>query len=259
MKNLVLSYHDALLYKSDIRILEDPREWLNDAVIHFQMMRYQCNEGNVLGWKNPPKHKLIFIDPAVISFIVHQCDNGAPFGGEETLQCLKSNNIVSIENPTTVQGQIQQAIFCPINDTNDASELGRHNFTSSVSSMGSHWSLLVIVIVDHRTTLFYHFDSSDPINQLAATTVANKIASSLKQDMNLINCETPIQPNCYDCGIYCLAITKILAIYILGHWKNCDITCLDEQFESELAFSNFGSEFAKKIRSEILHAVNRLR
>jgi len=39
--NHLLSYHDAIVYPSDIALLYSKSEWLNDNVINFQMTRLQ--------------------------------------------------------------------------------------------------------------------------------------------------------------------------------------------------------------------------
>ena len=37
----LLNYHDAVIYPSDLEILDSPTAWLNDAIIHFQLTRLQ--------------------------------------------------------------------------------------------------------------------------------------------------------------------------------------------------------------------------
>ena len=37
----LFNYHDAVIYPSDLGILDSPSAWLNDAVIHFHMTRLQ--------------------------------------------------------------------------------------------------------------------------------------------------------------------------------------------------------------------------
>ena len=39
--NLLLNYHDAVIYKSDIALLDSPTAWLNDACINFQLKRLE--------------------------------------------------------------------------------------------------------------------------------------------------------------------------------------------------------------------------
>ena len=41
MANHLLNHHDAIIYPSDIALLDSPTDWLNDAVINFQMTRLQ--------------------------------------------------------------------------------------------------------------------------------------------------------------------------------------------------------------------------
>ena len=41
MSNHLLNYHDAIIYPSDLALLDSPSDWLNDAVINFQMTRLQ--------------------------------------------------------------------------------------------------------------------------------------------------------------------------------------------------------------------------
>ena len=57
----LLNYHDALIYPSDIALLDSPTEWLNDACINYHMTRLQhtqderrktADEGEV-----EPEHK----------------------------------------------------------------------------------------------------------------------------------------------------------------------------------------------------------
>lgn len=35
MNEIILSYHDAIIYKEDLQILKSDTEWLNDRVISF--------------------------------------------------------------------------------------------------------------------------------------------------------------------------------------------------------------------------------
>ena len=37
----LLNYHDAVIYPSDLVLLDSPTAWLNDACINFQMTRLQ--------------------------------------------------------------------------------------------------------------------------------------------------------------------------------------------------------------------------
>lgn len=37
--DLLLNYHDAVIYRSDLALLDSQTDWLNDACINFQMTR----------------------------------------------------------------------------------------------------------------------------------------------------------------------------------------------------------------------------
>ncbi len=37
----LFNYHDAVIYPSDLGIIDSPSAWLNDALIHFHMTRLQ--------------------------------------------------------------------------------------------------------------------------------------------------------------------------------------------------------------------------
>ena len=41
MSKHLLNYHDAVVYPSDLALLNSPTAWLNDACINFQMTRLQ--------------------------------------------------------------------------------------------------------------------------------------------------------------------------------------------------------------------------
>lgn len=41
MNSLLINYHDAVIYPSDLSLLDSSTAWLNDACVHFQMTRLQ--------------------------------------------------------------------------------------------------------------------------------------------------------------------------------------------------------------------------
>jgi hypothetical protein len=104
----VLNYHDAILYPSDISLLRCDHEWLNDACIHFYL--------TVLQQQHP---KVKFMDPSVVTFLMHQCDP------EELIDFTKT-----FDTNYTM-------FVIPINDCHGNSAAWRN-----VGS-GSHWSLLI--------------------------------------------------------------------------------------------------------------------
>ena len=218
---LWLNYHDAVLYESDVAILQSPKSWLNDSCIHYQMMRYQHDLYKDDGIR------FIFMDPSVISFFMHQCT-----GDEELLEFYRGQGILGRKlqesgNTNFNEYSIQQALFLPINDTNAVSGV-MHGRSSAV---GTHWSLLLVVLLiddenNELQPMYLHFDpvkNSD--NYQAAVAVAKKfhhllsLAAKSDEELNITDigkmivrtCKAPQQSNGYDCGIYTLATTNILA------------------------------------------------
>jgi sentrin-specific protease 8 len=69
---------------------------------------------------------------------------------------------------------------------------------------GSHWSLLAYSAAD---CTFWHYDSAAGSNQQAARRVFQAAAPP---GAKLVDQATPQQQNGYDCGIYVLAIARLL-------------------------------------------------
>jgi sentrin-specific protease 8 len=209
---LILNYNDAVLYSSDLAILESKSAWLNDACIHFFLTRLSkiFFDGN-----------FSFIDPSVLSFFMHQWDEEDDDGDEDILG-LKSKG-----GPQ----QQQRLVFLPMND-NYISHMWR------LPGGGIHWSLLVVVLpseeekngsgaatsASQSPALFLHFDSSSGCNQKAAQAVSQKIYNVMEKwkgkdhtsndknkEVAVQECTVPQQENGYDCGIHTLATAEALA------------------------------------------------
>eukprot|EP00978_Attheya_sp_CCMP212_P028511 scaffold98579_cov54-Attheya_sp.AAC.3 len=226
-ENLVLNYHDAVVYQSDLELLDSNTAWLNDACINFQMTRLQQRHTN--------NGDLLFMDPSVISFMMHQCD-------DEDLADL--NQGLHLET--------KKRIFVPIND----------NYIVSADTFrrpggGSHWSLLVILVVQssgnqEQSLMCYHFDSGHGSNFRAASAVADVFCSIFENcggpgRVDMKQCITPHQNNGYDCGIYTLAAAEAVA--------QCCATesVLPIAYEQSLQnfVQSFGPEFGPKMRKQI--------
>lgn len=244
---LLLNYHDACVYKSDLRLVESPTEWLNDACINFQMTRLQ------------QKHKdsrLVFLDPAVVSYMMHQCD-------EEDLADLGQSWCTDIQRMSTGgAGECQPCgLFVPINDHNAA---GSAAFQSVGG--GNHWSMLLVVLScsmegsegrKFAVDQMLHFDSHGRCNATAAKAVGAKIclafalynndaATPPTKKVTLTHCSTPQQNNDHDCGIFALGAAEALSESSL--WQGERIVAQD--MENALHALG-GAEFAKKMRQKI--------
>jgi len=87
----------------------------------------------------------------------------------------------------------------PINDNQDTTSTG-----------GSHWSVLIFDRTEH--TLLY-YDSMQYGNLQEAKSTAKKISPLIdpKLSVNIVSKATPQQINSFDCGLYVLAISELIA------------------------------------------------
>ena len=90
-------------------------------------------------------------------------------------------------------------VFLPVNDSRNVME----------AEGGTHWSLLLISIVDGMA---FHYDSLPPGNQWEAYTATCKFGILLNRQIRFINLhDSPIQENGSDCGVFvCLNMRYLL-------------------------------------------------
>ena len=81
-----------------------------------------------------------------------------------------------------------------------------NNPDASVPGGGSHWSLLVYWAPD---TTFRHFDSASGLNRQAAQAVYEAVRPSASS-CRLVEARCPQQENGHDCGLYVLALARLL-------------------------------------------------
>ena len=173
--SLILNYHDACIYNSDIRLLESRTEWLNDSCINYQMRRLEQirkeeeqkrkkhdstthQMENNTGENNQLKRIGIshveFIDPSIVSFFMHQLSIDDEDDRDEMVSLCQSwglgtNKITKITS--SIRGGIGEGeasmILIPINDNNSVSSL----FFQTPGG-GNHWSLLVVISLDMMDT-----------------------------------------------------------------------------------------------------------
>jgi Ulp1 family protease len=176
---LILNYHDAVLYESDKNILECPTAWLNDACIHFYLTILQQQFPNVK-----------FMDPSVITFLMHQCDAD------------------DLEDFSSGFDKDFVMYVIPVND-------GHGNTTSwQHEGSGSHWSLLIVIRGTGTTSMRYaHLDSVSGSNARVAQAIASMMAKVLgdRGAVSVGEVRTPQQLNGYACGLHSLYAAKIIA------------------------------------------------
>lgn len=201
--SLFLDYHDALIYRSDLALLQ-PGQWLNDRVINF-CYRYFEHEDPVVS------KAILLVDPAVVSFLRIQCAEDAEY--HDLYRSLELND--------------REYVLLPCSDS------------SSFDAMSTHWSLVVYHV---STSTASHIDSYHGYNTSSAERIAEKlqrlyrsglflpcsvllmfsqsnafIFSRLKDPVKLLLPEVPQQENGYDCGIFTiLASLHVVKAYLAG-------------------------------------------
>jgi sentrin-specific protease 8 len=90
-------------------------------------------------------------------------------------------------------------MFLPIND----------NTNATIAEGGSHWSLLLVSIVDG---VAFHYDSMPPGNHNEAYLATQKLAKLINKPLKFIHLnDSPVQDNSSDCGVYvCLNMRHLL-------------------------------------------------
>lgn len=94
--------------------------------------------------------------------------------------------------------------FLPVND----------NQNVELAEGGSHWSLLLVSIIDG---VAFHYDSMTPSNLKHAKKVADCISKLLGKPLKFVNLDdSPQQENGSDCGVYvCLLMQHLLMSRLL--------------------------------------------
>ena len=272
---LILNYQNVCLYESDVEILRTPKSWLNDSCIYFRFT--QLSEQAAL--INSCKCK--FMDPSILSFIMHQCDD------DDFLDLYSSMSLHEYKH-----------LFIPVNDS-----MNVETDTWKRQGGGSHYSLLFVTILptkmmeettdlktfdkssnscNHHSKkksrfLFFHFDSHQGANENVSYMVAQKILKLLTlNDENvysistrdgtavLSQCLTPQQLNYYDCGIYLLKISEILALspYIMSYDIDSNRhefqrTC-EEVVQTSIVKTSPKHDFANQLRHQMTNEIELL-
>ncbi|TVY41072.1 NEDD8-specific protease [Lachnellula occidentalis] len=96
-------------------------------------------------------------------------------------------------------------IFLPINDARNV----------SIAEGGSHWSLLLVSVIDG---VAFHYDSLCPSNYNEAMLATQKISELLGKGLRFMNLEdSPQQENGSDCGVYvCILMRHLLLKRLLS-------------------------------------------
>ncbi|KAN0006767.1 hypothetical protein ACTFIU_004958 [Dictyostelium citrinum] len=239
---LIVSYNDSTIYQSDINILKQSNQWLNDSIISFYLEWLKDGGEN----KNKIPNEVLLLSPSVVfccSFVE----------SEQEIQLM-------FEQPLSLK--TREVIFFPFNNNRDPNVIGG----------GSHWSLLIFIKSINK---FIYYDSINRFNSDDATFIISKfkflLSSPPKHNNNLkeflINEKTPQQQNGYDCGLYVLSIIEELLKLIIKENENLKsennkISYKDlllSEFTNDLLFKEISPNYIKGKRIEILNTILKLK
>ncbi|XP_077865152.1 sentrin-specific protease 8-like [Saccoglossus kowalevskii] len=206
---IVLSFHDSLLRKSDINLLEGSR-WLNDTVIGFAFEYFEQEQFRDFN------EEVCFISPDVTQFI----------------KLSSVSDIGIFLEPLNLESK--KLIFLAVNDNESRESAG-----------GSHWTLLVF---DRENESFSHYDSAGSYYSQSVSALSTKLATYVKAktEVKFVTADSPQQKNisisnssgncgifgaidrlfgaCYDCGLFVICSTEHLCKQLL---QGCKISLKD--------------------------------
>ncbi|KAJ6120431.1 hypothetical protein N7523_004711 [Penicillium sp. IBT 18751x] len=168
-----LSYYDVRLTREDMQTLKD--DWLTDNIISF--------------WEEYLEHE--FLTKYKSSHII-------------LLRPSMSFMILQTPDPRTLREALPDFtkathVFLPINDCRNVTQ----------AEGGSHWSLLLISIVDR---IAFHYDSLYQGNVWEADTVTRKFGALLNMPFRFLHLnDSPQQDGGSDCGVFvCMNMRHLL-------------------------------------------------
>ncbi|OAL06627.1 cysteine proteinase [Phaeosphaeriaceae sp. SRC1lsM3a] len=169
-----LSYHDVRLLREDVDSIKD--DWLTDNAIAFWQEYIEREELNGF-----PKAAIVLLRPSMSYMLMTTAD---PLTLKEAL-------------PNFAQ---TTHVFLPINDNNDPSR----------AEGGSHWSLLLVSIIDGVS---FHYDSMGNANDREARSTTMKLEQLLGKKLRYIPMlDSPQQENGSDCGVFVCVLMKHLLL-----------------------------------------------
>ncbi|KAF2740519.1 cysteine proteinase [Polyplosphaeria fusca] len=168
-----LSYHDVRLTKLDVDSIK--HDWLTDNAIAFWEEFLEREELSQF-----PKAQIVLLRPSMSFMLMSTPD---PLTLKEALPNFSSTT----------------HIFLPINDNRDV----------NLAEGGSHWSLLLVSIIDGVS---FHYDSLAPSNDPDARSTSAKLEILLGRKLRFIHMDdSPQQENGSDCGVFvCLLMRYLL-------------------------------------------------
>ncbi|CAD6265879.1 unnamed protein product [Miscanthus lutarioriparius] len=214
----VLSHGDVVLLRSDLAILRGPC-FSNDRIIAFYFAHVSAGLQD---------DDLLLLPPSIPYLLSNLPDSAV---------------VAAVADPLRL-------VLLPVNDNPDA----------SIAEGGSHWTLLIL---DNATSpsapRFVHHDSLPGAPNLP---VAARLADALRPLLSgsdskrdtvpLIEGPTPRQTNGYDCGVYVMAIARVLCAW----WNNGHDHREGDWFQA--VRREVDAHSVKAMRADLLQLINTL-
>lgn len=190
MDDKVLDYHDVLLRRADVELLDGPF-WVNDQIIgfYFQYLpleKYPTTQGDVM-----------LISGSVAFLLLHANESDASL-------TIRKLGIAE-----------KKAVLFAVNNNPHIHSPGG----------GSHWSLLLYLVDQQK---FCHFDSVGHTNLESAKRLAKVVEKGVGMEgMDFINFNTPQQNDGWMCGYYTMQIADT-ACDLASVGQLGDVECLKQ-------------------------------
>jgi len=174
-----LSYYDIRLMKEDVDTLKN--DWLTDNTIAFWEEYLEREE-----LRKYPSSNIVLLRPSMAFMLM------------QTPDPLTLKDALPNFSKTT-------HIFLPINDARSV----------TVAEGGSHWSLLLVSVIDG---VAFHYDSLCPSNYNEARRATDQLATLLGRQLRFMDLpDSPQQENSSDCGVYvCIQMRHLLLKRLLS-------------------------------------------
>jgi sentrin-specific protease 8 len=168
-----LSYHDVRLTKLDIDCIK--HDWFTDNAIAFWEEWLEREK-----LRNYPRADIVLLRPSM------------------TFMLMRSPDPTSLKSALPNFSKTTH-IFLPVNNAKNV----------DVPEAGSHWSLLVVSVIDGVS---FHYDSLGGDNRHEAQIASGKLSQLLRKPLRFAQMhDVPQQENGSDCGVYvCLFMRKLL-------------------------------------------------
>ncbi|KAF2456742.1 hypothetical protein BDY21DRAFT_345981 [Lineolata rhizophorae] len=169
-----LSYYDTRLTREDIDSIKD--DWLTDNAIQFWCEYLEQEKLK----KEFPEANIILLRPVMTYLLMFEND----------IRALKTA-LPDLSKTTHV--------FLPVNDKHSVDQAG-----------GTHWSLLLVSIIDG---VAFHYDSLASCNKIDAMSATRKLEQLIRKPLRFMEMEdSPQQDNGSDCGVFVCILMKHLLL-----------------------------------------------